>query len=516
MPMPWQKLVRATYRRDRALAALGAVLLLGAGQGPAAAPTGCPPPRVTISFEPLPGPAAPAGQAAENPAPAAPVVPLPCSEYPLNLETALALAGAENPTIALAREAVRASQAEQLRAQALLLPTLDAGTNSDVHRGNLQSAQGVIEKVDRQAVYVGAGAAAVGAGTVTIPGVRLTAQVAEALFEPRAAREEVTARRFDALATRNRVLLDVTTTYFALLGAEARLQQLREAEGDLGVVVRDTANFASVGLRREGDADRALSEAALLHAREQAAEEEVAVASANLARLLHLDPSVGLRGPGGPLPLVQLVAPNACLEDLVQLALRSRPEVMARSADVAVLATHLREERVRPFVPLMSVGFSGGAFGGGSDLADTRFGHFSGRTDFDVLAVWSLDNLGLGNLAVQRQLRADVEEAEAERAQVIQQVRREVADAYALSAARWRELEIARRRVRTAAEGYRLDLLRARNLLGWPIEVLHSFRLLTAARQDLVASAVGFDQAQFRLFVALGQQPPTVPVAGNP
>jgi outer membrane protein TolC len=435
-------------------------------------------------------------------------VPPPCQDYPLTLDAALELAGADNPTIALAREAVQASLAEQLRARALVLPTLNAGANLDVHRGNLQSSQGIIENVNRQALYAGAGASAVGAGTVTIPGVRVTAQVAEAVFEPRAARQQVAASRFDALATRNRVLLDVATTYFALLGAEARLQQLREAEGDLAVVVRDSINFARARERREGDAERARSEAALLHAQEQAAEGEVAVTSANLARLLNLDPSVRLHGPDGPLPVVQLVDPSPGIEALLQLALRNRPEVAARSADVAVLATHLREERVRPFVPLVSVGFSGGVFGGGSDQADTRFDHFSGRTDFDVLAVWSLDNLGLGNLAVQRRLRADVEQAEAERARMIQQVRREVADAYTLSAARMRQLDVARRRVQTAAEGYRLDRVRARNLEGWPIEVLNSFRLLNAARQDLVAAVVGFDQAQFGLFVALGQPPP--------
>src|SRR5262249_24107949 len=68
--------------------------------------------------------------------------------------------------------------------------------------------------------------------------------------------------------------------------------------------------------------------------------------------------------------------------------------------------------------------FSAGQFGGGSDQADNRFGHFDGRTDLDVLTVWSLQNFGLGNLAVQRRQRAVVGEAVAERLRVIDQVRR--------------------------------------------------------------------------------------------
>jgi outer membrane protein TolC len=467
-----------------------------------------PPRRITIGFEPI----------ADEPA----AVPPAVAEYPIDLETALGLAGVDNPTIALAREAVRASLAEQQQARALLLPTLHAGASIDMHRGTLQSAQGVIEDVNRQALYAGAGASAVGAGTVAVPGVSLSAQIAEAVFEPVAARQHLAAANFDALAVRNAVLLDVTTGYFALAGAEARVAAFRASESDVGEVARLTANFVSVGQGREADAERARSEALLLHTQEQAAEEEVAVTSADLARLLNMDPAVRLRPDGGLIPLVALVDPRIGLEALVQIALANRPEVAARSATVAATETRLREEQVRPFVPHLVVGYSAGAFGGGSNQTDTRFGHFDGRTDFDVLAVWSLEDFGLGNLAEQRRRRAEVGEAAAERLRIIDRIRREVADAYAVSAARLRAMEIARRRVEMAQEAYQLDLRRIKNLIGiprlkvtaYPIEVLNSAALLTTARQDLVRAIIGYDQAQFQLLVALGQ-PPTLALPGN-
>ena len=80
-------------------------------------------------------------------------------------------------------------------------------------------------------------------------------------------------------------------------------------------------------------------------------------------------------------------------------------------------------------MPFVSIGYSAGQFGGGSDLTDTRLGHFSGRTDFDAYAVWSLENLGVGNWARQRRRRAQVGEAEAERLRTIDRIRREVSDA---------------------------------------------------------------------------------------
>jgi outer membrane protein TolC len=442
---------------------------------------------------------------------AARVVPTPFGEFPVDLETALGLAGAENPTIALAREAVAASLAAQLQARALLLPSLNAGGNYRNHQGNLQAGTGRILSVDSQSLYVGSGAGAVGSGTALVPGVRVFAHLADAIYEPHAAAHRVAGRRLDALAVRNDVLLDVASAYLDLVGAEARLLALRESEADYRAVARQTAAFARTGQGRQADADRARADLLLSQADLQRAQEEAEAAAAELARLLNFDPAVRLRPPAGLVPLVELVDPRAGLEELVQVAVRNRPEVGARSEDVAFNEVRLREERARPLLPLLSAGFSAGGFGGGSDLVDTRFGHFDGRTDADVYAVWTLRNFGLGDVAVWRERRAEVGEAEAARAAVIARVRQEVAEAYALAADRRGEAETARRRLASASEAFREDLTRARNLEGRPIEVLNSAGLLRAAREDYVRAVVGYDQAEFRLFVALGQ-PPTLAV----
>src|SRR5262249_4401092 len=162
------------------------------------------------------------------------VIPDASSERSIDLATALELAGAGTATIALARELVRTSLALELQARALALPSLDAGASLNEHWGNLQSASGTIEDVQRQALYFGNGAGAVGAGTVGVPGVRLTARVADALFAPAAARQEVAARRLDAAAVRNSILLDVVQAYFDLIGAEAKLSALHQSQGELG------------------------------------------------------------------------------------------------------------------------------------------------------------------------------------------------------------------------------------------------------------------------------------------
>src|SRR4051794_22554391 len=57
--------------------------------------------------------------------------------------------------------------------------------------------------------------------TVAIPAVNIVAPLADILFEPLAARQNVDRTRFDAAATANTILLDVATLHVDLVGAEA-------------------------------------------------------------------------------------------------------------------------------------------------------------------------------------------------------------------------------------------------------------------------------------------------------
>src|SRR5262249_49689526 len=89
----------------------------------------------------------------------------------IDLGAALRLAGLENPDVVLSRQRVEAVVAQQQFAAAQILPTLNAGTNYDAHTGVLQQSSGKIINLERSALYIGAGANAVAAGTVSIPGL---------------------------------------------------------------------------------------------------------------------------------------------------------------------------------------------------------------------------------------------------------------------------------------------------------------------------------------------------------
>ncbi len=89
---------------------------------------------------------------------------------PIDLTTALNLAGVQNPELNIARTRILEAAAMRQLAAAYFLPSINPGMNYDSHTGNLQQSDGNILSVNRSAVYVGAGANAVGSGTVNNPG----------------------------------------------------------------------------------------------------------------------------------------------------------------------------------------------------------------------------------------------------------------------------------------------------------------------------------------------------------
>jgi outer membrane protein TolC len=437
-----------------------------------------------------------------------PSIPAPAGEYAIDMASALRLAEIENPQIAEARVAITAALAQQMKAMSLLLPSLNFGGNYHGHVGNLQRSSGRILNLSEQSLYLGSGSRTLAAESLAFPGVNIDSSITDAWFEPLAAFQRVSSARFTARATANSVLMEVGLAHLDLIAASAILDAQRRSEAQAVEIVRVTHEYAAAGEGRTADANRATTELQLRRAEVQKAEEELGVISARLAQILNLDSSVQLR------PFVPNVAPISLIDistetsELVRVALLRRPEVGARSADVSEADVHYHQELARPWLPNLWLGFSGGVLGGGSNIVPPLMGNFGGRNDFDVRLYWTFQNFGFGNVGLQRRRNAMLGEALAERARLINLVRREVVAAQAGAKASLNQIELARRELAAAESGFQEDLARSRQNLGRPIEVLNNLGLLADARVKLVRTITAYNQQQLRLFVSLGSPPP--------
>ncbi len=433
-------------------------------------------------------------------------------EHPIDLGTALRLAGAENPELLLARQRVVEATAVRQLAVAQLLPNLTVGSSYDLHRGALQQSTGNILQVNRDALYVGLGANAVGAGTVTVPGLNYNLNVGAGWYGVLAARQRVTTAAALADAARNDVLLRVCLAYLDLLRGEGRRAIAATNRAEAAEVARLTGVYAKAGQGKKSDADRAAVELRRRDAELVQAEADTLTASARLCQLLNLDPSTRLKPIDGwavPAPLVPDPIP---LPELLAIALLQRPELAARRSEVQRSLYELSLAKVLPFSPTVILGFSGGGFGGGSNLVAAagtgpRFGGLDGRTDFDVAVFWTLRNLGVGNLALARAADSRVSQMRLRELDTLNAVRGEVAEAHARAAARALQIDAAEQAVRASAAAYREDLARTRGGQGLPLEVVDSLRLLSRSRYEYLDGVIDYNRAQFQLWVALGRPP---------
>jgi outer membrane protein TolC len=429
----------------------------------------------------------------------------------IDLGGALRLAGVENLDILLARERVEQAVALRQLAAAQFLPNLNGGLNVDVHTGPLQQASGNILKVNRDSMYVGAGAYAVSTGTVNIPGVVYNLNLSDTIFRSLASRQLVARRRFANIAIQNEMLRRVAGAYLELLRAEALRGLTLQTRSEAEQVARMTAAFVKAKQGRQADADRAATELADRMIDQQEAEQKVSLASARLAELLNLDPTTRLH-PVEERIVPMSVVPNAVpLPELLGIAMLQRPELGEQQASIRQAFLELSAARVLPFAPNLIVGFSGGAMGGGSniaaDLGEPRFGNWRSRNDFDAVMYWTLQNLGVGNVALIRAAESRARGANLEQVEVLNRVRAEVAHAFIETHVQFARIESTEEAVRTGIKAFEQDFVRVRGLVGLPIELLQSLRLLGEARHEYLDAITSYNQAELNLYVALGQPP---------
>jgi outer membrane protein TolC len=318
------------------------------------------------------------------------------------------------------------------------------------------------------------------------------------------------------------VFLRVATAYCELIRAEGIRAVALQSRDEAREVARITAVYATTGQARVADANRAASELARREGQVLAAEGFIYTASAELCRVLNLDPSIRLHPTDAYLVPMPIVPDPQPLPELIALGLLRRPELGERRAAIREAFLALEGSKVLPFSPTLLVGFSAGGFGGGSNLVNPVFGSMSGRTDTDIIGYWTLQNLGVGNAALIKGAKARLGATRYQEIAVLNQVRAEVATAYARTHARFAQIATTEAAVRASRRGFREDYDLTINQTGrrvLPIELLNNFRLLNDARREYLDAIVDYNRAQFELYVALGQPPADalarpVPVGG--
>ena len=455
------------------------------------------------------------GVAAQPPAiPPAPVsaqtLPLPPAEttdrlLPINLATALQLANARPLDVQIAARQVTLAARQLDRAKLLWVPNLVTGLNYFRHDGGQQNFVGDIVRSSRGSLAVGVG-----------PNVVFN--LSDAIHAPLVAKQDLRARRAFQQAAANDSTLAVAEAYFWVQQSRGELAGARVALEKAEEVAKKAEKLAE-GLAPPLEASRAKVELARRRQAVTTARERWRVASAELVRLLRLEPGTLVEPLEPPYLSVPVIDPTATVDSLIPIGLTNRPELAAHQAVVQAALARLKQEKLRPLVPSIALrgastnpggtlGWAG--FGGGPN---DRLNGFGGRFDMDLQVMWEFQSLGFGNKARVGERRAEQQLATLELFRAQDRIAAEVSTAFAqVTSATERmaqsepalkdALELVDKSLKGMSQTRRIGA--ATTLIVRPQEVVAAVQSLGQANADYFAAVGDYNRAQFRLYRALG------------
>ncbi|MFQ3592878.1 MAG: TolC family protein [Gemmataceae bacterium] len=444
----------------------------------------------------------------------------------VTLDDVLKLAILSNIDIELARVAVERARINIGRTTTRFLPNLAIGSVYTLHDGTIQNTPGNISNINRDSLFVGLGSVWV-------------APLGEAIFAIPEARQRLQAARFGQNRVMNDTLLRVAEAYFAVLRARRQVARFDETiefltseqesplRGESKGLLPLIKAFVKAGTALPSDQARVEADVVRRMGERVRALEDVRTASAELARLLHLDASIFLypvEDYRKPLDIPGDALSREPIEKLIAQALRSRPEIGENNALIEAALARYRAAQYRPLLPNVIANVSYGGFGGGPEIVGrTRTGanlfsnsgvikDFGPRTDIDLGLQWRLEGLGLGNLYQVRDRRLQLQEVQlrnlfiqdaviSQVVSAVEQIRRSRERIELITAGLFDEQG---RPVGTVYRSLRLNFVRIKGGQGLPLEVLDSTRRLTDVLGVYADALSDYDRARMRLLVALG------------
>ena len=436
------------------------------------------------------------------------------SSYPIDLPTTLRLAGAENWNVKLASEQINEAYARHRKAKVMWIPSLNIGVGYTKHDGQIQGTNGQVIDVSRNSLFVGGGAITKsgppltgGAGGPARLGVDLS--LTDAIFSPLAECQLYNASRSKHTAAFNNALLEASLGYYDLVKAQGELAIAKNNLSDANALLNMTTAFVKAGKGSRADISRAAVEVSRRKQSIVKAELAMQIASTNLVRILQLDPEqigtetllVALEE--RPIP-VALIQETSSLQDLISQGHTFRPELSEQASRMEASRVLARAEHWRPYLPNVHMGSSVGAFGGGPNDHLTQL---AGRSDVDLLAVWSIENMGFGTQARRRQMNSQYRQNVITTNRTFDAVSADVTNAWHSVLAQQKQIQLAEENIQQANESYAQNIKRIRGLAGLPLESLQALSAVADARQTYLVAIIAYNQSQLNLLRAIGRPP---------
>jgi outer membrane protein TolC len=403
---------------------------------------------------------------------------------PIDLATALQLAGENNLTIRAAEAAVEEARGLETAAGARFLPTVAPGYAYYNKAGRTQNQRGDTFDANRD-------------NHRALNRTILSVNPARAWLETLQARRVRRAGEFAEQAARNDVGLLTAVQFFDFARAARQIEVAEELVRQTEELVRINRERVDRGVGLRVDLTRAEARAA--EADQFLAEAQAAyrIAGIRLSDTLQLPAGTSLYPADPPAGPVVFVAADAPLGELQEQALASNPVLKQQAMLVSAAERAAEGAALEPLLPRLNLEAGHGGFG-------RVPGTMGWVEEYNVGFAWELDGLGVGNAGRTRAARARLAGAELRAEEARRRLLALVAESYEEVRLQSSLLEVAARQVAAAEESYRLASNRLRDGTGLLRDVLDAQNQLVRARVNRLNAVAEFNKAQYRLFNRLG------------
>ncbi len=412
--------------------------------------------------------------------------------FPIDLPTALHLAGARNLDIQIARERLNEAQANRQSAVEQFFPWVAPGVTYHRRDGVAQAVpSGLISDAHFQSYS---------------PGASLAAQIAigDAIYNSLAAKQLVRVSDQALETQRQDTILSAAQGYFDLVKAKALLDVVREAIKVSEDYQQQLHQGVVAGIAFKGDELRVQSQTEQYRIALERQIEQARLAEVNLAVVLHLDSTVGLAPQDSGLAPLTLFPTNAVLRSLVEQALRTRPELKQSQAAVAAARAAKNGALYGPLFPTLGAQVFGGGLGGGPDSGPGTLG---AEGDYLLGLNWRIGPGGLLDSGRINAGKARLATAELTDARLKDTIIADVVAGLVRVTSTSAQIRLAERNLATAAEALRLTRQRKQYGVGAVLEDIQAQQAVTQARSDYVSAVAEYDKAQYALNKAVGSLP---------
>jgi outer membrane protein TolC len=418
--------------------------------------------------------------------------------YPLNLETVLKLAGANNLTIEEFSLRQELAQERQRTAQEWLYPEIFAGLNLDGRTGTAMNADGrFFRDIERNRLWGGAG-------------LELSWNPGQAVYQVLAAKQELQASKHLLQAERNQAILQAVQAFLDLENAQLRYDAQSRLLDYSSRIARQLEVQVESGLQYRSELLLAKSNYNSQQVALRQARQNIYLRAARLAELLALpDEDILLLSEAPVTAPLGFFEMNGSADELYQAAYTGRPELAYQSRQADALQQQRRQFSTGLLMPSLEFRITNGALGpfrgmprnNGETFGD---GRYENTLDAALYLGWNLPLAQLFSGGQRRQLDTQLKLQENRYQQQKNQVQREVRQAR-------HNLEESRRQFELAEEGARfaeqaLEQSTERQKLGTarPFEVFQAQETYIRAMLSYLDVVNAYNKAQYSLYVATG------------